>query len=452
MEKTSTFFTKLKGFSVSDRGHLLLNGVDLVDLASLSERPLYVMNEVGIRQNIRAYQKALQDFYPAPSSLFYASKAFLVTAMAHLLGQEGVGIDVCSEGELFMAQQAGLPSRSLLMHGNNKSERELENAVQSHIFRIVVDNEDEISLLENICKRLGKKCDVLLRMNPEIQVDTHHYIATGVKDSKFGFPVPKDHLPSYILRLVNHPFLNFKGLHFHIGSNIRTLNSYKNTIKIVANFSKLLYTNLINTEDLNIGGGLGIAYQEQDLVVDIPSFVQEICGEIIRAHRERDLPLPRLLVEPGRSIVGNEGCTLYKVGALKEVRDDILYAAVNGGMSDNIRPSLYQVCHEAVIGNKMNGNGPLRTYKIVGKCCESGDVLIDKITLPLCERGDTLVVFSTGAYNHALASTYNKLPIPGVIFVREGAYDWVSQEESLADLMRRDLIPPHLSYKQALAS
>ena len=438
------FYDKIKGFSVGENNHLMLNGVDLVELAELSERPLYVFNELALRDNLRAYRQALDRFYPKPSALFYASKAFLNSAMCALLHQEGAGIDVCSEGELFIAQKAKMSPEKIIMHGNNKSEKELRKAVEFNIHRIIVDNYSELVLLNKICSELNRPCRILLRINPSIEVETHKSIATGVKESKFGFYRDLDKIPEYLKENCSNNYVHFKGLHFHIGSNINDLSSYENAIDIIFDMIFSLNKQGINVEDLNIGGGLGVRYQNEDIIPEISTFVKVVCEKIMGTCQEKNLELPSLMLEPGRSIVGEAGCTVYKIGSIKEGYDGVLYAAINGGMTDNLRPCLYQAQYSAVIANKMNDSGKKYMYKIVGKCCETGDVLIDQIELPLCAPGDVLVVFSTGAYNHSLASQYNKHTIPGVIFTRDGRYDWVSREQPLEDLTQYDIVPTYL--------
>jgi diaminopimelate decarboxylase len=444
MNEENSFYSRIKGFSVGEHNHLMLNGVDLVDIAELSERPIYVFNELALRENLQSYRHALERYYPKHSSLFYASKAFLNSAMCAVLHQEGIGIDVCSEGELFIALKAKIPPEKIIMHGNNKSEKELRRAVTSKVHRIIVDNHSEFVLLNKICSELKRQCNVLIRINPCIEVDSHKYNATGVKESKFGFYKDQDKIPEYLKEVCLNNYIHFKGIHFHIGSNIHDLSSYKNAIANIIDTIVLWNKQGINVEELNIGGGLGIQYQNEDAVPDIPTFIQTICEKIKETCQKKDLELPSLMLEPGRSIVGEAGCTVYKMGSIKEGYNGVLYAAINGGMTDNIRPCLYQAQYSAVIANKMNEKGKKHVYKIVGKCCETGDVLIENIELPLCASGDVLVVFSTGAYNHSLANQYNKHTTPGVIFVRDGKYDWVSKEQPLEDLTQYDIVPAHL--------
>lgn len=367
--------------------------------------------------------------------------------MGLLLKQEEVGIDVCSEGELFIAQKVKILPQDIIMHGNNKSERELTAAVKYGVKRIIVDNFDELILLEKIVSELKKECSILFRINPEIKVETHKYIATAVKESKFGFYRDQDRIPEYLQKVCASGYIKFKGIHFHLGSNIHKASFYEEAIDKVGDYLAFLKDKGICVEELNIGGGLGIAYEDHDSIPDIRHFVQVLCEKLILVCKKKNIDLPSLMLEPGRSIVGQAGCTLYNIGAIKKGEGEIHYAAVNGGMTDNLRAALYQAKYTGVLASKMTSSETKRPYKIVGKCCETGDVLIENIQLPPCVAGDVFVVFSTGAYTHSLASNYNKHPLPGIVFVREGAYDYVSREQSLEDLISLDRIPPHLLNK-----
>lgn len=448
MSTQNRFWDKIRGFSISHNNHLMLNGVNLVDLAKLSDYPIYVLNELAIRENIHAYNDSLSRFYPKSSSIYYASKVFLNLAMSHLIRQEGIGIDVCSEGELFIAQEAKIPSDRIIMHGNNKSERELTKAVESQIHRVVVDSYDELVLLEKICTKLKKTCEILIRINPSVKVKTHKYISTGIKESKFGFYTDQARVPEYLKTVCASGYIVFRGIHFHIGSNIYDLENFIDAINVIVDYLVFLKENNIEVENLNVGGGLGIAYMETDIAPSIPFFVEQVCKKIVKSCHENGLVLPHLMMEPGRSIVGQAGCTIYKVGSIKEGHNGVLYAAVNGGMSDNMRPALYQAEYTAAIANKMNSEERKYLYKIVGKCCETGDVLIENITLPACEAGDVLVVFCTGAYHHSIANSFNKLMIPGMIFVKDKKFSWIAREQNFEDIIACDILPNYLIENQ----
>ena len=444
MKSHDHFFGRLEGFAVNEKNHLTLNSLDLVQLAQLSDRPLYVLNELVIRKNIRAYRQALSTYYPAESHIFYASKVFLNLGMCYLLNQEHIGLDVCSEGELFIANQTDFPHEKIIFHGNNKSQSELEKAIDANIFAIMVDNACELEDILKISESKNAITNVMIRINPVVEVDTHAYIATGVRESKFGVPIDDPSTWSLIELAFKSPFIHFKGIHFHLGSQITELTAYSQAIKKIISYIKRLHDKCIHVEALNIGGGLGAPYTIADQSLSIDGFIKELCQGICEEYQLNNLELPKLMIEPGRSIIASAGCTLYKIGHIKGDRSEILYAPVNGGMSDNLRPSLYQAEYSAAIANKMNWDGPTQKYKIVGKCCETGDVLIQKITLPQCSPGDVLVMFVTGAYQHALASNYNKHTLPGVLLVRDGAYEWLTKEQPYSDLIQHDLVPLHL--------
>ena len=444
MKHDHSFLESLQGFSINEKNHLALNSVDLVELANLSDRPLYILNEIAIRQNIRAYKNALDAYYPGKSDIFYASKVFLNLGICYLFNQEGIGLDVCSEGELFIAQKAEFSSTKIIFHGNNKSHAELEKAIQAKIHCIMVDNACELDDIFNISKAKAITTNVMFRINPIVEVDTHAYIATGVKESKFGLAI--DDPSTYVLieAAFKNPFTHFKGIHFHLGSQVFNLVTYKQAIKKIVNYIKFLNDKGIEVKALNIGGGLGTPYTISDTSLTIDKFIQELCGQICAEYQLHNLKLPTLMVEPGRSIIAAAGCSLYKIGHIKDYGLEVIYAAVNGGMSDNLRPSLYQSQYSAVIGNKMNWQGPTQEYKIVGKCCETGDILIQRITLPPCQPGDILVMFVTGAYQHALASNYNKHTLPGVLLVSDGTYEWLTKEQPYEQLIQNDVVPEYL--------
>ena len=352
---------------------------------------------------------------------------------------------MCSGGELFIAQSAKIPSDKILMHGNNKSRRELQAAVEYGVKKIVVDNVEELALLQHITASLKKECSVLLRLNPGLDdIETHKYMVTGAKDSKFGFHVDRTKIAEIINDACSRGYIKFKGLHFHIGSNLQKVSFYEHALDKVFDFVVFLKEKGIEIEELNMGGGLGIAYQDHDPLPDIEKFIKTLSQKVIQLCEDKGIPLPHLMFEPGRSIVGPAGCTLYKIGSIKRGPNKILYAAVNGGMTDNLRPALYQAKHTAVLANRMNEPDSDQPYKIVGNCCETGDILIENIHLPHCVEGDVLVIFSTGAYTHSMVNNYNKHLLPGVIFVRDRAYEWVSKEQTLQDLIRFDGLPEHL--------
>lgn len=429
------------GFGVQEDGHLTLHGLDLALLAS--QMPLYVMNEFLIRTNIRAYATSLQQHYPKQAIVFYASKAFFNLSMAHLIAKEGIGLDICSEGEFFVAQKAGFPMNRILLHGNNKTEVELQKAITASIKTIVVDNACELTLIEKIAEFENKTPGVMLRLNPQIKVDTHPSIATGVRGSKFGVPIESPLAFELIQKMTKSPYVNFQGIHCHIGSQILDFQSYTDALKELITFIKLLAEQNICVATLNIGGGLGVKETVPSAQI-IRQWVAHVCQILKQLYAEINLPLPDLNIEPGRSIVSEAGCTLYQIGAIKPA-GNVTLLAVHGGMSDNIRPALLGAQYIGVVANKMRKPIHPQAYKVVGNCCESGDVLIPEVYLPHCIEGDVLAVLHTGAYSYSLANQYNKHPLPGMIFVSEnGTYDWVTKPQSLDQLIQNDVVPPHL--------
>ncbi|MEK7654846.1 MAG: diaminopimelate decarboxylase [Pseudomonadota bacterium] len=427
-----SFYTKL-GFSINAESHLTLNGVDLTTLIA-EDQPVYVMNELLIRQHLQAYKRAFQEYYPKPTTTFYASKAFLNLGMAHVIKQENIGIDVCSEGELFIAQKAGITSQNILLHGNNKSKAELQAAVDAKIYTIVIDSVSEFDLLETIPST--QKISVMLRVNPTVHVDTHPSMATGVYNSKFGLPISDKRTLDLILRLSKSTAVSFAGLHFHIGSQVLDFKAYTDAIDSMIRYLAWLQEHGISIDTLDMGGGLGVDDQEATLDT-IERFAKHVSAQFIEKCLHYKVPLPKLAIEPGRSVVSQAGCTLYKIGHIKE-SDGTTFLAVHGGMSDNMRVALYQAKYNACVAGKMDQPHTKR-YKVVGNCCESGDVVIDDILLPYCQSGDILVVFNTGAYSHSMANQFNKHPMPGVVFVGDHAYHWVTKPQTLEDLIRHDV-------------
>jgi diaminopimelate decarboxylase len=432
------------GFSINQKGNLSLRGVDIVELSNLSsERPLYVIDEEQIRQNIDEYKQGLEKYYPGSSLICYASKALQNMGICQLMNQMNIGLDVCSYGEIFVANAVNFPPSKIIMHGNNKSELELKEAILCGIRYIIIDNEAEYTLINSICTQYDLTCSVLVRVNPVISVNTHKYIATGVKESKFGLEW-NDRTISLIQNIDSNPKVDFGGLHSHIGSQISDPKEMINAAEQLIEYIDQLRKHEIACKALNIGGGIGIKYLPTDVMPNIGFFMKHVLEALVTGLKTKNLPLPFLLVEPGRSIVGNAGCTIYKVGSIKEGHDGILIASVNGGMTDNIRTALYQASYHAIVANNVDRGERKFRYKIVGKCCESGDVLIHEIFLPKLSEGDILTIFCTGAYNAALSSNFNKHTLPGMILISKGQSHWLVREQPIDDLLRYDIIPEHL--------
>jgi diaminopimelate decarboxylase len=413
------------GSRVNAAGHLEVGGCDVVELAREFGTPAYVYAPADIRERARAYVEAFAARAPA-SEVLYASKAAPISAVYELLAEAGLSVDVASGGELHIALRAGFDPARIYMHGNNKTERELRYAFESGVGHIVVDSFDEIARADAL---LDRPQDVLIRLTPGIRPSTHSYVQTGQVDSKFGFGLADGLAQRAVDAVAGSRNLRLVGLHAHIGSQIFELEPYVRAIEAIAEFASDL-----RPEILNIGGGLGIAYAAGDEPPSIESYA-DVKVEAIKRLFD---PMPRVLVEPGRSLVGNAGLTIYEVGTVKEVPGVRTYVAVDGGMSDNLRPMLYGSRYEALIANRA-GAAADRTATIAGMHCESGDVLVEETALAGPAVGDILATPATGAYGHAMANNYNGIPRPPVIFCEDGEARVVVRREEWEDLLVRDV-------------
>ena len=432
---------KLHGtMKVNTAGHLEIGGCDATDLLKEFGSPLYVMDETLIRQNCRNYVESFRSVYP-DSEVIYAGKVFSAKAIVHLIQQEDMGLDVVSGGELYTALSVNFPVGRIYFHGNNKSPEELEMALKAGVHRIIADSFYELELLNSIAAKLGKKADILLRLSPGIDAHTHHYIKTGTIDSKFGFCIANGQALEAVLAAESYPSLELWGVHCHIGSQIFDLNSYAEAAHTMMTFVKEITDKTGKpVRELNLGGGMGIYYSEGDSPRDLPQYAKCVADNVKACAAEFGLTLPKIIVEPGRSIVGEAGVTLYTIGAIKDIPGIRKYVAVDGGMTDNPRPALYQAKYEAALANRMNEE-PVEKVSIAGKCCESGDMLIWDIELPVVRSGDILAVSSTGAYNYSMSSNYNRNLKPAVVFVADGKARVVVRRETFEDLLRNDVLP-----------
>ncbi|MGD6966882.1 diaminopimelate decarboxylase [Rossellomorea vietnamensis] len=423
---------------INSRDHLEIGGVDTVELAKEYGTPLYIYDVELIRDRARGFKDTFEDL-GIKAQVAYASKAFSSVAIFQLMAEEGLSLDVVSGGELFTAIKAGFPAERIHFHGNNKSEAELRMALEHEIGCIVVDNFYEIQLLEEVCRDLNQTMDILIRVTPGIEAHTHDYILTGQEDSKFGFGLENGQTEEALLRAVKSPHLNVLGLHCHIGSQIfETTGFVLAASKIIGKLAQWKEQHGYTAEVLNLGGGFGIRYTAEDDPIPASQYVKEIIAEVRKKAEESNLDMPEIWIEPGRSLVGDAGTTLYSVGSSKEVPDIRKYLAVDGGMSDNIRPALYEAKYEAILANKA-GQPIQETVSIAGKCCESGDMLIWDLPLPESSQGDILAVFCTGAYGYSMANNYNRIPRPPVVFVENGETKLVIRRESFEDLVKLDL-------------
>lgn len=428
---------------INAKGHLEIGGCDAADLAAQFGTPLYIVDEALVRQRASEYVEA----FKASGLRFqvaYASKAFSVMAMCAIAEQEGLSLDVVSDGELYTAMQAGFPAERIHFHGNNKTPEEINMALDAGIGCFVVDNFSELQLLNALAGDKGKKVNILLRITPGVEAHTHDYISTGQQDSKFGFDLGNGSAKKAIQEALALTNLIILGVHSHIGSQIFEVEGFRMAVDKVADFAVAIRNELgLTFKVINLGGGFGIRYVEGDTPLPISEYVAAITGAIITNFTNAEFPLPEIWVEPGRSMVGDAGTTLYTVGTSKHIPGVRKYIAVDGGMTDNPRPALYQSKYEAVLANRANDPAE-ETVSIAGKCCESGDMLIWDLELPQAVNGDLLAVFCTGAYNYAMASNYNRIRRPAVVFVKDGQADLAVKRESLENIVCNDVIPARL--------
>ncbi|TMK18556.1 MAG: diaminopimelate decarboxylase [Actinobacteria bacterium] len=418
-----------------DDGHLEVGGCDLVSLAAEHGTPMYVFCTETFRRQARRYRAA----FPTPDRVYYAAKAFTSIAAFRMATEEGLGVDVASGGELFAAMQAGVPRDDIIVHGNNKSDAELEMAVGAGVGRVAVDSIDELERLARVAEAAGVRQTIVLRVTPGVEAHTHEYIQTGQEDTKFGMSIESGAALEAAKRAADLASVSLVGAHAHIGSQIFGSEAFGKLVEIMCEFLADVRDATGRTlGELNVGGGLGIAYTKEEAPADVgahAAFVREV---VTREAARHELPPPVLSVEPGRSIVGNAMLTLYTVGVVKDIPGVRTYVSVDGGMSDNIRPMLYGARYSALLANRANEASD-RVVTVAGSHCESGDVLLRDIALPSSVgRGDLLAVLATGAYGYAMSSNYNKMRRPPVVAVADGLSRVVVRRESYDDLVRLD--------------
>jgi diaminopimelate decarboxylase len=430
---------------VNDQDHLEIGGCDVVKLVQQFGTPLYILDEETLRTACRQYRNAFQRYYPGESLVLYASKAWNCLAICAIAASEGLGIDVVSGGELYTALQAGVKPEIIYFHGNNKSEEELLLAIAAGC-TIVVDNWLELKTLANLHSKNASVSNqapirIMVRLTPGIECHTHEYIRTGHLDSKFGFdPDQLEEVFAYISQTTG---LACIGLHAHIGSQIFELQPHQDLTSVMVQWLKRAKDYGLPISELDVGGGLGICYTEADDPPSIDEWVRVIGEGVSKACQEQQVPLPRLLAEPGRSLIGSACVTAYSIGSHKTVPGIRTYLTVDGGMSDNPRPITYQSVYRALVANHISA--PLeQTVTVAGKHCESGDIVIQQAKLPTTQPGDVLVVMSTGAYNYSMASNYNRLPRPAAVLVQGGEASVILRREIYQDLIRQDRLPERL--------
>lgn len=428
-----------------ENNELIIGGVSATALAKKYGTPLYVMDISYIRNVLRAFKSTIEKDY-GNGKVAYASKAFSTAAMYKIISQENACIDIVSGGELFTALNAGFDIKNAYFHGNNKLYSELEFAISNGIGTIVVDNYDEIDMVDALANEKGIVQNVLIRTNPGVEAHTHTFIQTATVDSKFGFNIGSGDATQAIKKILKKKNLSFKGIHYHIGSQIFDTNAFRLAINVGTDYIATLNELGIEVDVLNIGGGFGVHYVEGDpkySVEEYCNYLKVIIEALNQNIETKKIKKPTLVIEPGRSIVAESGITLYTVGTTKEVSGIIKYVYIDGGMGDNIRPALYQAEYEAILANRADEK-PTETVSIAGKYCESSDIIIKGIRLPEAKRGDILAVFSTGAYNYSMASNYNRNPIPAVVMVEDGKSAYAVKPQTYEDIARNDVIPEWL--------
>ena len=435
---------------INKKGHLEIGGADCVELAQTFGTPLYVFDEAYIRKMMRVYRDTLCNEYGGNGLVLYASKAFSCKAIYRIADEENIGVDVVSGGELYTALQAGFPAEKIYMHGNNKLDYEIGEALDCKIGCIVADAYSEIDKIDAEAKKRGIKQKILLRINPGVEAHTHAFVQTATTDSKFGFSIENGTAEAASIYALSKENVVLEGYHCHIGSQIFEKQSFVIAVEKCMQFAAdMKGKHDFVMETLNLGGGYGIWYTDEDRKISpdgYAEYLQALIGAVKEKAQEKGLKLPYLLIEPGRSIVGEAGITLYTVGAIKEIPGVKTYVAVDGGMFDNPRYALYQSKYTPVLANRANEECT-QIVSIAGKCCESGDLIAVNVSLPKAKSGDILAVLSTGAYNYSMAMNYNRNLIPPCVLVKDGQAEYIVRPQSYQDLTRNDVIPKRLQKK-----
>lgn len=429
----------LKNLKINSKNHLETGGCDTVELAKEYGTPLYVMDEEKIRSNMRAYKNAIDTYYGCGMAL-YASKALSAIGMYKIASEEGIGVDVVSGGELYTALKAGFNPQNICFHGNNKSYDELDMAVKENVGLICCDSHFELDILNSLGEKYGKIIKVMFRIKPGVEAHTHEFISTGQIDSKFGFSIENgeaDEVARYALTLAN---IEVVGIHCHIGSQIFDLEPFKLAAEVMTNYYIKLKKDIgLPLTTLDLGGGFGISYVKEDRPIEYPEFIKAVSKVVKDICTKEEIKLPYILMEPGRSIVGDAGITLYTIGNIKDIKDVRKYVSVDGGMADNPRYILYEAEYDGILANRATDE-PEEIVTVCGKCCESGDIIIKNAHLPKAKEGDILAVMSTGAYNYSMSSNYNRLPRPAIVLAKDGKSKVMVKRETYEDIIRNDVI------------
>ncbi|MCX4255449.1 MAG: diaminopimelate decarboxylase [Oscillospiraceae bacterium] len=428
-----------KNLSVNENGHLTIGGLDTVDLAKEYGTPIYVMDEDLLRENCRSFKQSIDRYYGGKGLVCYASKVFCCKEMYRIMMSEDMGLDVVSAGELYTAASVGFPMEKVCFHGNNKTDEELLMALEKNVGRIVVDNIFELERLNRLSCERGAKANIMFRIKPGIDAHTHDFVRTGQIDSKFGFALETGEALEAVKKAISLEHIELSGLHCHIGSQIFDIDPFVLAAEVMMNFIAQVRDELgYEMKELDLGGGFGIKYTDADSPVPYDNYMEKVSEKVKAVCAEKNLKLPFILIEPGRSIAGPAGITLYTVGGIKHIPNIRTYVSVDGGMGDNPRYALYKSKYDFV--NAVRASEPKsETVTVAGKCCESGDLLGEGAPIQRTEEGDIIAVLATGAYNYSMSSNYNRIPKPPVVMVKDGTSRIIVKRETFDDIVRNDI-------------
>lgn len=428
-----------ENLGVNEKGHLTAGGIDTVELAEKYGTPLYVMDENLLIKNAQSYKSSIDKFYGGNGLVCYASKAFCCKEICRIMMDAGIGLDVVSIGELYTAYKAGADFEKICFHGNNKTDEELEFAVERKVGRIIVDNIFELERLDKIAEKKGVKVNIMFRIKPGIDAHTHDFVKTGQIDSKFGFALETGEAMEAVKKAIDFTNVNLKGLHCHIGSQIFAIDPFVEAAQVMLKFiSDIKKDTGWEISELNLGGGFGIMYTQKDDPVPYEEYMEKVSAAVKNDCQKLGIKLPFILIEPGRSIAGPAGITLYTCGGIKNIPDIRTYLSIDGGMTDNPRYALYQSEYDALVANKADKSKDT-VVTIAGKCCESGDLIGEGMPIQNAQPGDIIAVCATGAYNYSMSSNYNRIPKPAVVFIKDNESRVVVKRETLDDIIRNDI-------------
>ena len=428
-----------ESIKINDIGNLSIGGADCVELAKNYGTPLYVFDENLIRKTCRDFKNAINNYYNGNGQVLYASKAFSCKEMYRIAAQEKIGVDVVSGGELYTALSVGFDSAEIFFHGNNKTYDELDFAIKSNVGHIVVDNLTELDNICEIAQKYNKTVPIMLRIKPGIDVHTHEYIKTGQIDSKFGFALENGEAMDAAVKANECDCVNLLGFHCHIASMVSSCEPFCDAVKIMLGFmDDFRKLTSVTLSELNLGGGFGIKYIEKDEQIPFEQFIIAISNELSKVCNDINYPMPKIFIEPGRSIVGSAGITLYTVGNVKTIKDVRTYVSIDGGLGDNPRYALYNADYTIEIANKADKPKDF-IATVAGKCCESGDLIQENAPMQTPEVGDIMAVLTTGAYNYSMASNYNRIPRPAAVMVSDGSSKVIINRETYEDIIKNDI-------------